>query len=410
MLKNDDSEMKKDKKFSEMKEIFEKLFRTKAYSSNDRFTADVWFLKPDFKTLGEGLSEELENENKMIRLLKRLSGNPSNSQNQSELEDFGLRDISVKVGDFIDKVCSIIYTSHKMCERCDEQISEYKAYERKHSLEEKIKILYQRIAKETNENSNLYNNSSSSMKKLSESLHFYGLGSSTLEVSLYRLEYLPQGEYSFDFLYKELDIEDPTIMHEVEAKLKGDKKIILQSTGQIVNIAESVDSTFGKFLLKALTDEDASMSESSGSNFHAFRLVMHKDGEVYAESQYEHFVDTLLVFTEELLDISRAKFSAKYKVTLSVPEKILMEKSLSIPEYDIVLDLTFSLSNELRLSILKRIKEVFCANITLKNYHDGIIAEILDRYFLEISEKVKFILSSKPQGENSCDCAKCRIF
>lgn len=449
----------KEKKI-EIEKSFTKLFTANDYKQDAYFNSAVWFLSNDstFQALrtntfsdekDKDKASELISDNKVYKLISYLSNNNkpnANNEEKSHSLNSNLSNIKVQVKQFIDSMTKLLIESQKTIDICDEQISNFK-------IQYKITAINQVLKKiET--------------KKLK--LNYYEERTSISKIIFYinKIEFFPEGEYSFILHLHEINSLGKLTTNS--KRLNSKKKIKLTVPGQSVNllhlnlqfkdisysaielneinhktiqsalksdIANEVRMDFIDKDLKSketnFSEEDKddkdnfsfnnqasfessepvkfSISDCTGTSLTYFGMKIERNGEEFAYSN-ENFLDCLLLNIDDLLDLNKQSIITTFPSSAKVSKEIRKRLQLNIREFNVTLGMRMDLSMDLRYSILKRIYDVFMANITLKAYHEKIVNDTLDNYFPEIADKVKAILYPNPIKNEEVCCDKCLIF
>jgi hypothetical protein len=108
---------------------------------------------------------------------------------------------------------------------------------------------------------------------------------------------------------------------------------------------------------------------------------------------------------DNIQDISKSIFKENLELTLSSSflENMKRQGQVNPFEKAIILECQFEFDPLTRISLLKRIGAVFSEVIETKRISESIIDTILDLYFFDISESIKYILTSSSDSlKNSC--------
>ena len=505
----------KEKRF-DIEKLFQEFFNQKNYTKKSIIDKEVWFLKNDstFQILVTSSSDVLNEkerektmniiqENKIYKLLhyltflyhkqkqkmQEIEENSEDENLEREEEKFNFSTYSLQFDTFkceahtfISNLIKIIIDSQKMIDSCAERIEIFEIHQHINLINQKIRILEEKIQRlDCHE-----------QRDYISKIIFY----------INKIEYFPEGEYSFILKYNEINSLGRMTKHS--KLLSSKKKIKLTVPGQSVNLLhlnlqfkdisysaieiKEVDHKYLQTNYKSLgnidrmdfidretvrqdekigkkqvfSEEEGSVgatpdptpemeeinddnfsfnkdkrntkninednyrtktaqptptptqipklndkfniNDGTGTSLVYFGLKVIKDGKDFAVSS-ENFVDLMLLNLDELLDLNKNSIITTYKTTLNE----LNPDSRYDIEYDVTLGLRVDMSFEIRLSLLKRIHEIFMANISLKAYHERVISEIIDGYFPEISDKVRSILNPKTEVKEAC-CDKCIIF
>lgn len=507
-----------------------KLFKANDYKQEGYFNSDVWFLKNDIAVQAlktnsnssfydNSKSFEIISENKIYKILNYLSminnsttnstntnktktnSNHSNENinNNNRENQFLISNcfptLKVQVKTFINTLASFLLESQRTIDNCNDHIINFKIHEKVSAITKCLKEI----------------------ERKKQKLNYYEERTSISKVIFYlnKLEYLPEGEYSFI-----LNLHEITHMGNLNfhcKKLNSKKKFKLTVSGQSINLVHVnlpfKDISYSAFelyeiknniLQKSLkldvnkdiksdfidkdiinresimyknkrnsknnnnknndsitindnnSDEEVeittkeetfsfnqtnqklnldaknqnqtkdnttdninnynnnnystkfNLTDSTGSNLTYFGIKIERNGEEFGAS-FENFLDCLLLNIDELLEINKNSFVTNFKTTAKIKPEIKEKLRLSIEDYDITLGMRIDLSLDLKHSILKRIYDVFVANITLKQYHEKCISDILE-YFPEVVDRIRTILNPNPISNEDVCCDKCSIF
>ena len=371
-------------KFIEMKETFEKLFRNKGYFSETQFDKDVWFLKNDLqfqnmlRPSSTSPSTPMPEYNKMHSLLREMSISSD------------MRKMNINTGQFINRICEILFNSHLMVMRSRELIKEYNAHENVNVLEVKHKMLNEKY------------------KEQSESI-------SKLGVSIGRLDLFPEGNFSFNFHFVEKNPRDISMSISRNIKLKDNKSLNIKQTGDIIVLNKNdCENSFEAVTLTALeaSDSDKRASfEYSGTTLSTFNIEIYKNEELFAVSKPECFLDMFLNLIDKLRDIDKETITTTWKVNTKTNLNMQHINNL-LTEYEMVLEFKFNLDPITRASIINRILLILRDAITTETQNLINGNEILDVYFKSIAEQVQYILKKKDDDSsaNNCNCNSCVVY
>lgn len=423
-------------KLLEINKTFYMLFQAKGYSPDSHFNSDVWFLKNDEclnnlrttsdindkKTLNKD-SKSLPKDNKVLKIISFLTS--------KENEEMTLPNkIKVMTSDFVELISKQLIETKILIDNYEEQMKKYK-------IEELLSVIDLRIK-------------SLEAKKLKMNLYDSTLSKIVFYIS--KLEYFPEGEYTFILTTNEL--ESSGITKFQEKKLTSKKKIKLIIGGQIVNLlqlnlqfkdisyaaielktgiekkesdkksekeinkkesstkVESYDDSSDNFSFNKSKNKNRNSNkhniENTGSSLINFGIKVERNGEEFGLS-IENFLDILLLNIEELLDNSKNSIISSFKSTIMVKEETQIKHNLGIGEYDVTIGMRLDMNVDFKISVLQRIYNIFMANITLKAYHEKIIFTIIE-YFPEVMDKLKNILNPNSESRDGACCGKCTIF
>lgn len=373
-----------DPKYIHLQEKFEKVFRSKGFSNQDKFDKKVFFLKNDqnFQIMSQSnLNSNLNYtplNNKLYDILTELNENGN---------DFSK--LSVRVDYFIYKVCEVLLNCQRVNDRSEEIKTLYDVDKNKNYIEEKLLLLSQFTSK-VNDSQDL---------------------NSSLKISFNHLDNFPVGTYSSELKVVEiLSTKDgnpqiKTKHHDLSKQIKIDKEGVTNfksSPKENNSINEYV------FPLIQFTANDLSYMEEminnqsiSGTSLSNFSIIIGKTPDFW-ESKIVYLLDLMLNFINDLLDVSRGSFTKTMNLKLKSKKSNGNDRNINI-------EMHFSFDPLTRANVLRRVKGIFDGVLESLNSNKMIIDEILDGYFSEIADSAKYILSLK-KDESRENCCKCLIF
>ena len=414
--------------YKEKQIILEKKF-FKIFDDNkvpNYFDRNIWFLKNDEKFNNIIDNEDhndktLWTENKIYKLIKYLNTNDT------------IKNFKVKTENFISSLVKLILEIQRKIDYSNEIITNFNIYEKLNQINSKIK----------------------SIESMKNKINYFEEKTTISKVIFYlnKLEFLPDGEYAFSLNYKEMNSFGQICPFSKKMKKKIKLNVGFQSVNllqlnlQFKNISfqaielsqlntkelnlevkeneakmDFIDKDLFSKKTKDISDENSSHfsfnarssstnynpNDYSGSNLVYYGLRVDRNGEEFGSSN-ELFLDTLIMCLDDLLDTSKHSFISTIKTKIKLNENV----DFNIREYDVVIGIRIDISLEVRISILKRIQEIFLSNITMKDYNENIIKSILDYNFPEISKEVNsIILPNLNNQEKVCcnSCEKCILF
>jgi hypothetical protein len=396
---------------SEISQKFEKIFKNHGYFPRDNFDGRIWFLRDDqtFKSYASYLENYNKGltplqSNKLIELIAELN---ENTENRKDLSS-----ININVEKFISRISEILIETQKIIQRSEQTIKEYNAHFKLNMITENLKILKERIEKKG------YNPENKFVSKM--------------KTTVARMDNFPRGEYKIDIKVLEFlvnsnpkldgnsstlsggeerhssQISQSSVINTKNIKLKNNIKI--KEENEIINFKnlnkpsdfQFEDYEFAVFENKSLEDLFKHHSYS-GSTFSNFKLKCTKiSKEDIYESKTEYFLDLMLIFVEDLYDISKDNFHKNLHIKVKRANASYKEEDNMV----IVLELYIELDDLTRSGIMKRVAEIFKGVIDTKRMNEEIIDDIMEVYFQEISETVKATLFKAPEEkrDNCCSC------
>lgn len=174
--------------------------------------------------------------------------------------------------------------------------------------------------------------------------------------------------------------------------------------------------------------------ENSGTNLINFKVLVDKNGSPFGEAE-ESFLDYVILHIDEIISLSKNEYMTYYscyvkeykehkdsiistnnlltssnKKTKSIKELEEYEKyeneglSNTANKTKIVMSIQTYLVDETKVSIMKRVINIFQEEMLIKKYHENVIDSLLDCYFSEISSKVKKILTENINDSSTGCC------
>lgn len=331
MIPESGAEYKSDYRIKDMKNIFEKLFKTKDLGINSKFDRSVWFLSNDSglqkiaSECGTGGSK-LDNSyiesimhNPILGLLHSIltKQNDYDSVNISKLADF-----HISVADFINGICELLLKSQSVIESCQENISHYSALEKIEAISKKIQDI---------EDFNILFKSKEEKSRIASCLNF----------GLSRLDYLPEGDYTFHIVIKEVDSQFNVIRYE--KPLASGKKIKILNSEERLKLFEMdldrKDINFQEIYLSELDQEKfKDHIDSTGKLY--LKAIQHKS--IIDNNNEKSKTKAGLSFSNKIEEDGRCEQDKDFPLTKKRPHKssnvdlsIISQKVEMIPfEFD----------------------------------------------------------------------------
>jgi len=225
---------------------------------------------------------------------------------------------------------------------------------------------------------------------------------------------MPEGDFAVNFHYIEMDPFDMTTSKSKSKGFHNGQILRIKQPNDILIFKDSDDlCNFDTVEFSALEDNNIYNKSSdyyknySGCTLSSFNIGLYTGkSELFAISEAEKFSDIFLILIDKFLDIEKKSITTNWKLTIS-PNRSLKEKNLFNENelYQMILELKFELDPLTRACIMKRLHNLLDDLIITRRRNQMNIDEILDNYFLSISEYVKHILDKKP-GEvtGTCTC------
>ncbi len=370
-------------KYIEIYEKFVKLFKSKGYSLSDSFGINVWFLKNDL--LSKHIVNDLSYNKSQFNESAISHNTPLIEKNRlHEIlfeinENIDFSNLLVSVDLFIYKIIESLIIALNTVNRSNRTIESFQAYKRTQIIKECIRILEMKIDKLPS--STVYE--SKMTCRIKSVLNF------------------TQGEYDF---YLKLYMIKNGNMNQININLKNnDSKIIVTSNGDMIE-DNSNRNMFEEIIFSQIQiDENETKAKSStysGTSFSNFLICCNE-----LESKKTFLLDIMLNTIDNIQDISKSIFKENLELTLSSSflENMKRQGQINPFEKAIILECLFEFDPLTRISLLKRIGAVFSEVIETKRISESIIDTILDLYFFDISDSVKYILTSSSDSfKNSC--------
>lgn len=417
-------------KYEEIEEKFIKLFKIKGYVQSDSFDNKVWFLKDDI------LFQSISNKNKVrSNTLSSATSKFINKNNDSlsatptpnalietniihsilekinENSDFDNLLVSVEV--FIYKVIESILLAQETVKRSSNTIDSFQAVKRNLIIKENISILEKKIQKmpiikKLNSSGGNTLSNISNIKDKDPSFQ------SKLKTKIIKAFNLLPGKYEFVLKYFEI-LSNNMNQKNIILINNEDRKVTISNTGEIVE-NRYLANEFEPIMFSALDiDESYNLkfksSNNSGSSFSNFSI-----GSVEFESKKAFLLDIMLNSIDNILNISKMQFKENLELNLNSTiikrnssKNINVNKKENIVQKSIILECSFEFDLITRCTILKRISNVFSEVIETNRLSQSIIDQILENYFEEIGDGVKYILSKSQEIQKDA-CCDCNIF
>lgn len=239
----------KDLRIKALKEIFQKLFKSNGFGVSSKFNKLVWFLERDLDWINSisesedqkinSLDEETIKKNPVLEVISKIVGKMKDNSflNSGKCELKSLNDFQIYVSDFIKDICDQLIKSQNVIDCCQENIKYYNAKEKLVSISQKIKEIDD------------FNVCISKEEK--------NKTKSRINIGLSRLDYLPEGDYFFRLIVKEIDSEFNVV--KWEKPLLSSKKIKIIEGGERLNLYEmnlnTRDINFPEIYISELNQE-----------------------------------------------------------------------------------------------------------------------------------------------------------
>jgi len=381
LLKTKSPEIISHIKYNELYEKFVKLFKTKGYVQSDSFDKNVWFLRED--SLFQSIINKTSINNSKIN--HNMTPTPNLDKNRiheilSEInENTDFSNLLVSVESFIYKIVETLIIATNTIERSNRTIESFQATKRNQIIKESIKILEGKL------------------EKLPSSHVFQ----SKMTTKIIKVTNFLPGKYQFSMKYFEIKGNN---MSQTNIALNNeDSRVSISSTGEIVENRYN-SNEFETIVFHSLDFDDAlskfKSSSNSGSTFSNFSISSNE-----LESKKAFLLDIMLNTIDNILDISKVYFKENLELNLN-STMIRNNKNLNDTNRSVILECAFEFDHVTRISILKRIGSVFSEVIETKRLSESIVDQILDSYFEEIADSVKYILAktNEPMKEACCEC------
>jgi hypothetical protein len=376
---NFQNEIINDPKYHEIFKKLETKFRANGLYLSSRFDKKAFFLAEDKDYINSFSVSIFTPKNILYEILYELN------ENEDPRNFTGLK---VSVENFIYKVVEALLLANSAKNRSHDLIKQYNAQQKKNEVEEKLKILKEKFE---NKRGNIPT-------------------TSQLTISLVKMENFPLGDYSFELNLMQLlpdeKIKSNTIITQDKLLLKDNINVIHEN--EVMNLQKNKDGGcyFDTFEFKTFDNKFNELFDKdsfSGTTFCAFSLICErKNRGIKYESKLEYFLRILLIYVDDLIDISREIIAKNIQLRLR------SDKS-NTRDVNVVLELRMNLDPITRATMLRRVNDILTELIETYNSNDNIINEILDNYFPESSESIKHILE-KPKEESRDACCNCLIF
>lgn len=379
-------------KYTELYEKFLLLFKAKGFVQSDSFDAKVWFLRDDvfFQSI---VGKASLNSSKMNN---SFTPTPSSERNRiheilSEInENADFMNLLVPVETFIYKIVESLLIATNTVERSSKTIDSFQAVKRNLIIKESIGLLEKKI------------------EKLPTSARFQ----SKMKAKIIKANNFLPGKY--DFTMKYFEIKNNNMLQTKIALNNEDSRLIISNSGEIIE-NRYCSNEFDSIIFNALDNQESLLtkfksSSNSGSSFSNFCI-----DSLDLESKKAFLLDIMLNTIDNILDISKVQFKENIELNLNsnAPRNVNYKGSgVNAGESlqkSIILECNFEFDLVTRAAILKRIGSVFTEVIDTKRISEAIIDQILDTYFEEISDSVRYILSKGPEV-NKDACCDCIIF
>lgn len=376
-------------RYEQIKETFERLFRKHALLPVNLFDKDVWFMKDDpqyqmlIRPTSASTPTPCDNNNKMLNLLAELS-----------MGGYDMKKLRVQVAKFLERICEILVKAQQIINRSHQQLVESKAYENVSVLEIKILDLNKKLREKT--------------------------AKSKLNIKIGTINYFPEGNYSFKFQYVEMNSNVIKSTKNVSINLIKNKILKITEAGRLIVLNDDPqnDCKFEECVFYAIeVDENSSSLQDftySGTTLSAFRLQIYRDEILFAQSEFENFVEMFLFHIDRLKDINNSQFNLNWNVKCKLNSD-LNGRQITFPinnlleGYDVNLDCNFDFDPITLGSIFFRIMYIYKDVIQTKTKNQNIIEEILE-YFKPVKEEIKHILEKPLEIQIEEKCCACSIY
>lgn len=263
----------KDSRNKGLKEIFLKLFKSNGYGVSNKFNKSVWFLSRDLEFINSlveledcklnSTDEQYIRKNPILEIISKIVGKMKENSFISTGNDglSGLNGFQIFVSDFIKDVCEQLIKSQNVIDCCQENINHYCAKEKLEVISKKIKDI---------DDFNVCIKGKEEKNKIMSSIN----------IGLSRLDYLPEGDYFFRLVVKEIDSEFNVVRWE--KPLLSSKKIKIINGGERLNLFEmnlnSRDINFPEVYINELNQEK--FKEHTESSKLMMKTIIQKKVEV----------------------------------------------------------------------------------------------------------------------------------
>jgi hypothetical protein len=412
-----------DLKYSELFGKFEKYFKNQGFFPRDNFDGKIFFLAEDnaFQVYCKAFKKELmqtpQARNPMFDILAEL--------NQCE-DPRDFPNLKINVERFIYKLCNCLLDAHKIIARSEITIRETNIHKKINYINENLKLLNERIEKNPTPSS------------------------SKLNLSIVRVENLIQGEFQIELRLNELFIKTTSDI-SLNSTEKSDNISQITSQNQIQNTMRNVYLTnyensvlklsqnrdtqniifkkneipvFEEIELNFLSFPEFKVDDSStyisnlnkqhqkfsGCNISTFKIKCttynknNKKKRIELESKTEFFLDLMLMFVEDIYDISRCEI--KKTLHIKLLPNISSLKNEEEEEFTLIMEMSLNLDDHTRVSILNRLLELYHGVIETRRLNEDYIDDIVENYFPEISNTIKATIYNtfEEKRENCCGC------
>ena len=366
MIKNEDKKEKEDSRFSDVKEVIESMFLRKGYPKEKNFDGTVWFLKDDqeFHTKKQSHTPGQTNGNIMHDILIDLS------------QDRSLKNFSINVGKFAQRIALELYKSEKSKKQTELQKKDYN-----------VEVMFNHIQV---------------LLKEIDRLMFNTIEHVTNPCLSVVLDFVPQfarGKFSIKFILNELLSDGSERTSESTLPLDMTNGDIVSDSNTNNNLAFELISLNGIEKYKKESDH------YSGINVNSFKFkILDSAFQPVAVSSEDMLLETIFLnHVEKFIDLSKKNIVLRYRPTF----KILNNSYNNI---EITMEVIFSINFQVRECILKQIYKIF-NNLIVQHKHEvDKISKILN-YFKDYSIKIKEYLEGNMENKEACmSCANCNIY
>lgn len=400
-------EVTSDPKYEEINSLFERIFIRKGYYTRDFFDEKVWFLKEEDTIYFNGLKSAKGKILNEVNTPEKLNPLIEIILNLNEIkQDNSKNAIKVNVGKFIYKICEILIESNKIITRSKDTIKFYNAHQKVNMINENLKILNEKIKKTVSQNF-----------------------SSNFGISMKKLENFPIGEYLFDLKVLEFtplnnqiaegkNPLSPTSSNSmIRSKILPIKETVkIVQDNEVIHIKQSKftfpNSDFKIFDNKLFEElfrghSPSTHSAYSGTTFSNFKikcLRKYKDEQFTYETNIEYFLDLLLIYIEDIYDMSQDIINKTLHFKF-------INKEPNDPNMGISVEMNLEFDYLTRSAVLRRVNEIFTGVIETQRINENIIDEVLDEYFPDAADQIKtgILYKTKEENKEPC-CGGCNIY
>lgn len=371
-------------KYNELYEKFVKLFKSKGYVQSDSFDKKIWFLKEDV------VFQQIINKTSMNNSKLNMSMTPTPNMEKNRVheilseinENYDFSNLLVSVENFIYKIVETLIIATNTIERSNRTIESFQATKRNQIIKESIRLLELKI------------------EKMPSSTNFQ----SKMQTKIIKAINFPPGKYEFSMKY--FEIKENNMQQTNLALNNEDSRITLSVNGDIVENRFN-QNDFDFIVFSQLDYEESHLkfksSTNSGSTFSNFSISSKE-----LESKKAYLLDIMLNTIDNILDISKIYFKENLELNMNPGISRNNPNLNNTLQKSIILECSFEFDPMTRISILKRISSVFSEVIETKRISESVVDQILDCYFEEISESIRYILTKS--YDNSKDaCCECLI-